>query len=325
MKVLIYTRPPDHGSSITARHWNAALRRNGMERLEHELVLCHSCDGLADHLPSSDIVVSSKADLRAYLSVAPANIKLIFFAFAGVDHLAPFDWVPAGAYVVNNSGATGRAIGEFTIFALQILANGIVGRERPPFVFSASQSGFASLAGLSVTVVGAGGAGRGVAAMCRAFRMTVHGVRRSGLEDPNFDTMAPASQLGTAIAGSDFVIIACPVTSETRGLFDRSMIACMKPGACLVNVARGAIVDEEAVCDAVESGALGGAVLDVVTASAGPAARVRNTPGILVTPHVSGDDKHHFIDNSLDVFMTNLRQLQDSKVPDNAVDFDLGY
>ena len=326
MKILIYTRPPDHGSSITTRHWSSAVRRTGMESLEHEIVLCHSDEDLTRHLDDTDVVVSSKADLRNVVSPDHASVKLIFFAFAGVDHLVPFDWVPDGAYVVNNSGASGYAIGEYAIFALQLLANGIVRPGSSAFVGSASQSGFSSLAGRSATIVGTGGVGGAVAAMCRAFRMNVQGVSRSGRPDRRFDAVHPSSRLEAAIGQSDFVVIACPVTAETRDLFDRPMIARMKPGGYLVNVARGSIVDEEAVCDAVDSGAVGGAVLDVVRASASDAdARVRNTPGILVTPHVSGDDERHFIDNSLDIFMVNLREFLEGKKPRNAVDFGLGY
>jgi phosphoglycerate dehydrogenase-like enzyme len=325
MRVLIYTRPPEHGSSITRRHWDGALRRAGLDALEHELVLCHAEDDLMHHLPSADMVVSSKADLRKFLSPSCTGLKLIFFAFAGVDHLAPFDWVPDEAFVVNNSGATAQAIGEYTIFALQLLANGIV-RGAPVFSRVAPRDGFASLAGRSVTIVGAGGVGSGVAAMCKAFRMNVSGVRRSGRTHPSFDTMYPPSQIHAAVGHSDFVVIACPVTHETRGFFDASVIASMKPGGGLINIARGAIVDEDAVCDAIDSGVLGGAILDVVSASASdPHARVRNTPGILVTPHVSGDDKLHFIDNSLDVCMSNLRQFINGEQPCNAVDFELGY
>jgi len=326
MKILIYTRSPEHGSSITRRHWTSALERNEMQSLDHELVFCHSEESLAAHMASADVIVSSRANLRDLISPTEVRPKLIFFAFAGVDHLAPFDWVPKGTYVVNNSGASGRAIGEYTIFALHLLANGVLGAKGAEFVASATDHGFAPLAGRSVTIIGAGGVGAAVAEMCKAFRMQVHGVRRSGRPERHFDTMSGASQLESAIGRSEFVVVACPVTAETRNLIDASVIARMKPGGFLVNVARGSIVDEDAVCDAVECGALGGAVLDVVRANASDTgARVRNTPGVLVTPHVSGDDEYHYIDNSLDVFLSNLTQVLDGKEPSNAVDFELGY
>jgi len=326
MNVLIFTRSPEHGSSITAKHWNDALGRNGLKELKHRLTICHSEADLAGHLAEADIIVSSRADLRHIVVPDNTAARYIFFAFAGVDHLAPFDWVPAGAHVVNNSGATGRAIGEYAITALLLLSNGIAyGRERD-FASSAARKGFASLAGRTVTIVGAGGVGGAVAAMCGAFRMEVSGVRRSGREHPDFKAMYSPSDLANAIGESEFVVIACPVTAETRGLFDAAVIARMKPGAFLINIARGSIVDEDAVCDAVERGALGGAVLDVVSTSASvPGARVHNTPGILVTPHVSGDDKHHFIANSLDVCLINLKQFIEGREPGNAIDFDIGY
>jgi glyoxylate/hydroxypyruvate reductase len=326
MKILIYTRPTEYASSITPRHWQAALSRNGMAALQHELIVCHDAEALAQHLSSADVIVSSKADLRKFITPAHSTIKFIFFAFAGVDHLAPFDWVPAGACVVNNSGATRRAIGEYAIFALHLLANRIVAAGTETFLSAAKQDGFVPLAERSVTIIGVGGVGGGVAEACKAFRMTVLGVCRSGRPAPNIDLMYPSTAIGTAISQSDFVVIACPVTTETRGLFDAALIARMRLGAGLINIARGAIIEEAAICDAIERGALGGAVLDVVTSAVEyGAARIRNTPGILVTPHVSGDDKAHFIDNTLDVFASNLKQHLNGETPSNAIEFELGY
>lgn len=326
MRILIYTRPPDHGSSITRAHWDAALSRNQLSDLPHRLHICHSETDLRDHLPDVQLIVSSKADLRANLSRNCADLRMIFFAFAGVNHLAPFDWVPSGAFVVNNSGASAEPVGDYTIFAMQLLANGLVSGDRDAFATAASQHGFARLAGKRVTIIGAGGLGRGIAARCGTFRMRVCGVRRSGAPAPDFEVMHSPSELEAAVAGADFLVIACPVTAETRDLVDAAVIGRMKAGSFLINVARGGLLDEEALCDAVASRAIGGAVLDVVRPeSADPSARVRNTPGILVTPHVSGDDPCAYIDRSLDVLMANLRQLMGGETPANAIDFDLGY
>lgn len=325
MKVLIYTRPPENSSSIGAAHWKDALARNGLSDLDHDLVVCHAAEAAAEHLPTSQVVVSSRADLRALITPAHTATKFIFFAFAGVDHLAPFDWAPSGAWVVNNSGATSRAMGEYAAFALLLLANGHA-RPSSDYLSVVAAKGFASLAGRSVTVVGAGGVGAGVAAMCKTFRMQVRGVRRSGQPAAAFDTMHSPDELGLAVSQSDFVVLACPVTPQTRGLFGAALISQMKPGAGLVNMARSAILDEEALCDALDRGTLSGAVLDVVSAAARePGSRVRGTPGVIVTPHMSGDDARCFIANSLDVLASNLRQFLANETPSNAVDFSLGY
>jgi phosphoglycerate dehydrogenase-like enzyme len=326
MKVLIYTRPPEFASSITVEHWDRALQRNALHLPDLDIVLCHTSEDLLANLPGTEIVVSSKADLKDFVLPTHTTIKLIFFAFAGVDHLAPFTWVPRSAHVVNNSGATGHAIGEYAVWAMHLLANNIVRGGRRRFIETAAQRGFASLSGRIVTIIGVGGVGSGVAALCKTFRMRVRGVRRSAEPAPSFDETYPADRLEEAMGDAEFVVLACPVTSETRQLFNAAMLARMKPGAFLINVARGAIVDEEALCNAIDNGALGGAVLDVVSAEASkPDARVLNTTGILVTPHVSGDDAHHYIDNSLDVLAHNLRQFLAGDLPANAIDFNLGY
>lgn len=323
MKIIIYTRPPEHASSITRQHWQSALQRNGLSDLSHEILVCHSDVDMASQLMNADMIVSSRADLRTLVSPTNTRLKMIFFAFTGVDHLAPFDWVPNDTYIVNNSGASAVAMGEYAIFAMQLLANGMVRNTPPNLTKTASQRGFASLSGMTATIIGTGGVGCGIAAMCKAFRMNVRGVRRSGAAEVNFDEMHQSTELETAIHETDFVVIACPVTAETRDLIDAPLIGRMKSGSYLINVARGAILDEEALCEAVSNGAIGGAILDVVRG--GDHARVHSTPGILVTPHVSGDDPHHYIDRSLDVLMANLRQFLENERPHNAINLELGY
>lgn len=275
-------------------------------------------------LPGTDIVLSSLADVRHVLPKAETSARMIFVAFAGVNHLAPFDWVPDGAVLVNNSGATAQNMGEYTVFAAGLLANGVVQTPQEALSQRMPEKGFASLSGKCATIIGTGGVGLGAARMCRAFRMTVTGVNRSGAARDGFDRIFPTENMQAAIAQADFVILACPVTEQTTGLVDAPFLAAMKPGSCLVNVARGQIVDEDALCEAVSTGHLGGAVLDVVT-SKGHGSRIRSTPGILVTPHVSGDDALHYIDNTLDVFFDNLSQLLDGCAPSNRVDPVLGY
>jgi phosphoglycerate dehydrogenase-like enzyme len=122
------------------------------------------------------------------------------------------------------------------------------------------------LSGQVLLIVGFGSIGRELAKRARAFDMRVWGVTRSGKGDTaHAEKIVPASQLEETLPHADYVVIAAPETSETRHLIGTPQIARMKPGARLINVGRGSLLEESALIRALESGALGGAALDVAS------------------------------------------------------------
>src|SRR3954454_10490139 len=155
--------------------------------------------------------------------------------------------------------------------------------------------------GKTACVVGTGGIGRDVGRLCAAIGMRVVGTRRHPQAGetlpPGFSEMGGAADLDRFLPDSDFVVICCQWTPETNRLFDKTRFALMKPGGVLVNVARGEIVDEDALADALECEHLRGAVLDVYVGEFEhlPPSRLWSSPKVLITPHVSGasdEDRH---------------------------------
>jgi glyoxylate reductase len=138
------------------------------------------------------------------------------------------------------------------------------------------------LAGKTLGLVGLGRIGRAVARRARGFGL--HIVYSGHREVPGED--ARFVSLDELLATSDFVSLHCPLTSETRGLMDATRFARMKPGAILVNTARGAIVDEDALAAALESGHLGGAALDVFAREPHVPERLQRAPNTLLLPHL---------------------------------------
>jgi phosphoglycerate dehydrogenase-like enzyme len=126
----------------------------------------------------------------------------------------------------------------------------------------ASRSPHVELSGKVLGLVGYGHIGKAVACRARAFGMRIHAVSQSG-RAPDADWVADASRLSELLAVADFVVIACPLMEQTRGLIGRREIETMKRTAVLINIGRAAIVDEESLYLALESGHLGGATLDV--------------------------------------------------------------
>ena len=184
--------------------------------------------------------------------------------------------------------------------------------------------------GKTACVVGAGGIGRDAGRLCAAIGMRVVGTRRNPqpaeLLPPGFSEMGGAADLDRFLPDSDFVVICCQWTPETNRLFDKTRFALMKPGSVLVNVARGEIVDEEALADALERDHLRGAVLDVYVGEFEhlPPSRLWSNPKVLITPHVSGasdEDRHR----GIDLFCENLRAYIDGRQLHNVIDWQRGY
>jgi phosphoglycerate dehydrogenase-like enzyme len=184
--------------------------------------------------------------------------------------------------------------------------------------------------GKTVCVVGAGGIGRDVGRLCTALGMRVIGTRRNpqpGETLPlGFSELAGAADLDRLLPQSDFVVICCQWTPETTRLFNYERFGLMKPGSVLVNVARGEIVDEDALVDALQHGHLRAAALDVYVGEFEhtPPARLWSDPRVLITPHVSGasDDERH---GAIELFCDNLRAYLDGRPLRNVIDWQRGY
>jgi glyoxylate/hydroxypyruvate reductase A len=184
--------------------------------------------------------------------------------------------------------------------------------------------------GKTVCVVGAGGIGREVGRLCAALGMRVLGTRREPQHGtpppPGFSEVGGAEAIDRFLPQSDFVVICCQWTPETTRLLNADRFAAMKPGSILVNVARGEIVDEDALADALERGHLRGAALDVYVGEfeRPPAARLWQHERVLMTPHVSGgsDASRH---GGVALFCDNLRAYLDGRKLRNVIDWERGY
>ena len=183
--------------------------------------------------------------------------------------------------------------------------------------------------GKTVCVVGAGGIGREVGRLCAALGMRVVGTRRHAQPAAplpvGFSEICGAEALDRFLPHSDFVAICCQWTPETTGLFNRDRFAAMKPGSILVNVARGEIVDEDALHDALQRDHLRGAALDVFVGEFErlPDPRLWQDDRVLITPHISGasdEDRH----GGIALFCDNLRAFRYGRPLRNVIDWTRG-
>ena len=227
--------------------------------------------------------------------------------------------------------AEAGTIAEYVVAAFLHFARGLHGAAPQSAARRLDHRAYAPIAieGKTVCVIGAGGIGSEVGRRCAALGMRVVGTRRSaptGDPPPGFSRIEGPKGLLTLLAESEFVAICCQWTAETTRLLDTDAFEAMKPGSVLVNIARGEIIDEGALIDALGRNLVRGVALDVYEGEfkSDPDPRLWQDERVLITPHVSGktDCPRH---RAVDLFCENLRAYLDGQPLKNVIDWKRGY
>lgn len=259
------------------------------------------------------------------------NVRWLHTASAGVDHvLTPPVRAAAHRLTITDSGpAFEIAIAEFVLAWMLMVTRGLPGlleNQRERLWRPVPQD---ELWGKTVGIVGLGPIGRGVAARAKAFGMTTLGLRRStsGTLVANVDEVLTGSDgLHRLLAESDFVILAAALTGETRHLLGADELARLKPTAWLVNIARGALVDENALMDALRGGSLAGACLDVFASEPLPAeSPLWDLPNVYVAPHNATGWTRGLRERQKRLFLDNLAKFAQGLPLEGVVDVARGY
>jgi phosphoglycerate dehydrogenase-like enzyme len=288
------------------------------ERLPHEL-------------QDADIFVGST--LRPQQLSGAKNLKWVHSTSAGVMQLMYAELRESGIVVTNASGIFSVPMAEHTIGLLLALARNFPEtlRQQEKAVWSQQElwdkpQHLTELNGSVLLIVGYGSIGKEVAKRAQALGMRVWGVTRSGKGDlAHAEKIIPVSELETVLPEADYVLLSAPETAATKYLMGAEQLRRMKRGARLINVGRGSLLDEAALVAALESGALGGAALDVVqTEPLPPPSPLWRAPNLFMTPHTSAvSDRLWHRETAL--LMELLERWFDGRELINRVDFARGY
>jgi phosphoglycerate dehydrogenase-like enzyme len=249
-------------------------------------------DELRAALPDTQVLVVTDFRTGLLEEVWPDNcpVRWVHATSAGVDALMIDPIKHSDIVVTNARGIFDRGIAEYVLGALLLFA-------KAPLTNLALQAEnrwqhreTRLLKGSRALIVGAGSIGREVATVLRAMGMEVIGTARRARQDSAFDRVHRQQDLPALLGDADYVVITAPLTPDTEGLFDAAQFRRMKPGAILVNVGRGAIVSTDALFQALQTGRLGGAALDVFEQEPLPADHpLWDQPNVMLSAHMAGD------------------------------------
>jgi D-2-hydroxyacid dehydrogenase (NADP+) len=286
---------------------------------------------LAPILRETEVLLSNPIVPDDIVERAPA-LRWLQLTSAGVDRLLNSPVVQSRVTVTTASGIHAVPISEYVIGAMLAFAKGL------PKAFRAQQERAwrpfwpDELEDKTVGVLGVGAIGARVVKLAKALDMRVLALRRSaerrmtgeeaGME---VDEMLPPSDLPYLLAESDYVVVALPLTPESRGLIGEAELRAMKPNAVIVNIGRGAIIDEQALVRALKEGWIAGAALDVFQQEPlSGESELWALDNVILTPHISGGTPR-YMERAVALFCDNLRRYLEDEPLRNVVDPARGY
>ncbi len=308
MRIHVQNLPSMFGAPITLAEWEGAVARAGVTH--HEVTVGNTMDEYEAVIPEVEALVTSTRNAKDLFPTHAPKLRAVFCTSAGLDSV-PFKALPPGVPVLNNSGVHGPKAGEYGIMAILMLANWM-----PALITAQRDQAWKRLSGSvlegrRVTVLGLGSLGGAVAQRASQFGMRVTGVRTAARPHPDCERVVATGELDGVLAETEFLVIACPLTEQTHNILDRRRVGLLPARAGVVNIGRGPLIDQDALCDRLDEGSLSGAVLDVfVPEPVPPGHRLWTTKNLVMTPHVSCDDPLTYNARSLDTFLQNMAALE---------------
>jgi phosphoglycerate dehydrogenase-like enzyme len=281
-----------------------------------------------EHLRDAEIVAGWKKEVGEQCFEDGAQLRWLQSWSAGVNSMPLRELEMKGVSLTSASGVHAFPISETIVGLMISLTRKIhtyVKNQQSKTWHHANMN--LEMHGKTVGIIGVGAIGKETAKIAKVFGMKVIGIRHSGLPEENVDEMFKPSELNDVLPLCDYVVITLPLTAETSGMFGAEQFQLMKHSAFLVNIGRGEIIDESALAEALSTGEIGGAGLDVFTVEPLPAdSPLWEMENVIITPHTAGSTEYYNQRVMDDIFIPNLQEYVRSGKPSiNLVDYHKGY
>jgi len=308
-------------------------------RLEEELrqMICDAAGENTVVFPSSEEeLIKEGADAEIFYGFCHEgifghlpNLKWIQSSSAGMDKHLYSELKESDVILTNAAGLYGTHVADQGFALLLGLTRGIkhFTRSQDQRIWGGrGKSPMIEIVGFTIGIVGMGGIGQHMARRAKGFEMYVLSVDAYRTDKPDIvDELMPIDQLPDLMSRSDVVMIACPLTDETRHLINAENLALMKPTAYFINVARGPIVDQSALIEVLKAGKIAGAGLDVTEVEPldkdSPLWEMDN---VILTPHAAGGSQHR-PRRTIEFFCDNIKRYMKGEPLNNVVRKDLGF
>lgn len=294
----------------------------------HEFVICEDEESIKREIADADAVICWKMTPEVF--ACARNLKWIQFGSAGIDHTTFPELLASDVILTTMSGIHAIPVAEHVLALMLAMTRRLDlayrlqlehRYERTELAWTAGE-----LAGKTLGIIGLGKIGQMIARLGQAFGMRVVGTKRTVEADiPAVDRVYAPDELDDMLPQVDYLVLAVPLTEATCGLIGRREIELMRPGSYLVNVARGAMLDHEALGDALQSGKLAGAALDVFPEEPLPSdSSIYDLPNLIITPHTASSGRRYG-ERAAQVFERNLLAFVEGHEMMNVYDRQRGY
>lgn len=313
---------------VTSFNVNPKIQNELMEKFpDLEFSFQGSMKEAEPEIDGAEILVSYGGDLNEEVINKAANLKWLMVFSAGMEKI-PFDAIKQKGILVTNARGTSKTpMAEYTMGMILQVA-----RKTKQLIENERQEEWnqrlkmIEISGATITIIGTGAIGSEIARLAKAFQMKTVGINRSGRKVDDFDEVYPVSELDKAIEQGDYIVSVLPSTPDTYHLLKEHHFKIMKKTCVFINIGRASLVDENVLIQALETGEIAHAVLDVFEIEPLPKGHpFWKMETVTITPHLSGVSRQ-YLSRCIEILEHNLKQyLSDENNFINVIDLDRGY
>ena len=279
-----------------------------------DLYASNDRDSTFARLENAEVLIGHHFQFDEQMLTRAPRLRWIQSLTTGTDAILQLAALRAEVTVTSTRGMHGPQMSELVFLQMLALLRDFPRMQRNQAAHRWDRWAQPLLAGKTIVIVGVGAIAEVLAPRCKAFGMRVCGVSNSSRKPAGFDEIMPRNELRRAAAAADFLVLIVPHSAQTENLIDATVLACMKPSAYLINVARGGVLDEEALLAALREQRLAGAALDVFRERPLPPEHpLWSQENIIITPHIGGMSDV-YLDQAYPIVHGNIEKFLAGKV-----------